>query len=137
MIFPRLQLIAEGQTKLASVPSGGAAPAASAGAASGGAAAADAAPAEEKKEEAKEEYVSQLFAPPFARFLTVSLRYQVRRRHGLRSLRLNASLANTFKRISVSRVTGSLPLAFFCAFLRSGHGGWNCYRIPSQQVGDV
>ncbi|KAI5455079.1 60S acidic ribosomal protein P2 [Naganishia albida] len=48
------ELIAEGQTKLASVPSGGAAPAASAGAAAGGAAA-EAAPAEEKKEEAKEE----------------------------------------------------------------------------------
>ncbi|KAK8844082.1 60S acidic ribosomal protein P2 [Kwoniella newhampshirensis] len=51
------ELIAEGSSKLASVPSGGAsasAGGASAAAASGGAAAEDA-PAEEKKEEAKEE----------------------------------------------------------------------------------
>lgn len=54
MLFS-LQLIAEGQSKLASVPSGGAAPAAASGSAP--AAAGDAAPAEEKKEEAKEEYV--------------------------------------------------------------------------------
>ncbi|WVF65298.1 60S acidic ribosomal protein P2 [Kwoniella sp. CBS 6097] len=50
------ELIAEGSSKLASVPSGGAAPSAGAGgaaAAAGGAA--EAAPAEEKKEEAKEE----------------------------------------------------------------------------------
>ncbi|WVQ81204.1 60S acidic ribosomal protein P2 [Cryptococcus sp. DSM 104549] len=49
------ELIAEGSSKLASVPSGGAAPSAgaSAGAAAGGAA--DAPAAEEKKEEAKEE----------------------------------------------------------------------------------
>ncbi|WVR08839.1 60S acidic ribosomal protein P2 [Kwoniella sp. DSM 27419] len=51
------ELIAEGNSKLASVPSGGAA---SSGAAAGGASAAaggaaEAAPAEEKKEEAKEE----------------------------------------------------------------------------------
>ena len=48
------ELIAEGSSKLASVPSGGAGPAASGGAAAGGAAAADA-PAEEAKEEEKEE----------------------------------------------------------------------------------
>ncbi|KAI9318973.1 60s acidic ribosomal protein-domain-containing protein [Dichotomocladium elegans] len=47
------ELIAEGQEKLASVPTGGAAVAAG-GAAAGGAAAADA-PAEEEKEEEKEE----------------------------------------------------------------------------------
>ncbi|KAJ9124183.1 60s acidic ribosomal protein P2 [Naganishia vaughanmartiniae] len=48
------QLIAEGQSKLASVPSGGAAASSSAPAAAAGGAA-EAAPAEEKKEEAKEE----------------------------------------------------------------------------------
>jgi len=45
------ELIAEGQLKLASVPSGGAAPAAAAAPAAGGAAP----PAEEKKEEKKKE----------------------------------------------------------------------------------
>ncbi|KAI9321899.1 60s acidic ribosomal protein-domain-containing protein [Dichotomocladium elegans] len=48
------ELIAEGQEKLASVPTGGAAAAAAGGAAAGGAAA-DAAVEEEKKEEEKEE----------------------------------------------------------------------------------
>ncbi|KAJ9105134.1 60s acidic ribosomal protein P2 [Naganishia cerealis] len=48
------ELIAEGQSKLASVPSGGAAASSSAPAAAAGGAA-EAAPAEEKKEEAKEE----------------------------------------------------------------------------------
>ncbi|KAL1896770.1 60S acidic ribosomal protein P2 [Sporothrix stenoceras] len=48
------ELIAEGSSKLASVPSGGAGAAAAGGAAAGGAAAADA-PAEEAKEEEKEE----------------------------------------------------------------------------------
>ncbi|WYZ42826.1 hypothetical protein EsH8_VI_000525 [Colletotrichum jinshuiense] len=48
------ELIAQGSSKLASVPSGGAGGAAAGGAASGGAAA-EAAPAEEAKEEDKEE----------------------------------------------------------------------------------
>jgi len=46
------ELIAEGNKKLASVPSGGAGPAAAGGAAGGGAAAAAAAPEEEEEEEA-------------------------------------------------------------------------------------
>lgn len=68
MIFS-LQLIAEGQSKLASVPSGGAAPAAASGSAP--AASSDAAPAEEKKEEAKEEYVFLAHSVPF--YLTLVL----------------------------------------------------------------
>ena len=82
-------MIAEGSTKLASVPSGGAG-----GAAAGGAAAASggAAAAEEKAEE-KEEGMNHNHQPP-CRFLILTCdcrEGRVRRGHGLRSLRLSAS----------------------------------------------
>lgn len=110
-----LQLIAEGQTKLASVPSGGAAPAASAGAAAGGAAA-EAAPAEEKKEEAKEEYVSRIFASICSRpdypFLGPTTTWA--------SVFSTKRLASHYLGLARHGLSSS---GLFCAFLRSGHGG--------------
>lgn len=83
-----LQLIAAGSSKLASVPSGGAggAPAA------GGAAAGGAAAAEEKAEE-KEEGTSAYHHMRFCVDRADNLNREggVRRRHGIRSLRLSAS----------------------------------------------
>ncbi|KAI7829066.1 60s acidic ribosomal protein-domain-containing protein [Kickxella alabastrina] len=55
------ELIAEGQSKLASVPSGGAAPAAGAAAATGGAAAAEAAKPVEEEEESDDDMGFGLF----------------------------------------------------------------------------
>lgn len=76
---------------LTAVGAGGGAPAAggAAPAAAGGAAAADEEKPEEKKEEAKEECVLRSRCSGNAGADCVSL--QVRRRHGLRSLRLNVS----------------------------------------------
>lgn len=84
------QLIAEGSSKLASVPSGGSGGAASGGAAaatSGGAAAE--APAEEKEEEKE---VSTNLLSSFTTYLKFSNTIiGVRRGHGFRSLRLSGS----------------------------------------------
>ncbi|KAI1754107.1 60s acidic ribosomal protein-domain-containing protein [Xylaria castorea] len=81
------ELIAEGSSKLASVPSGGAGGAASGG---GGAAAGGAAAAEEKAEEKEE---GMLASPPSllgCRYANARDREGgVRRRHGVRSLRLS------------------------------------------------
>lgn len=82
-----LQLIAEGSSKLASVPSGGAG-----GAAAGGAAAASggAAAAEEKAEEKEEGMNHTCHRPHRFGILTCDSREgRVRRGHGLRSLRLS------------------------------------------------
>ena len=64
-------MIAEGSTKLSSVPSGGAGGAGSAGPAAGGASAAasgEAAPAEEEKEEPAEESDEDVYPPSFSLF---------------------------------------------------------------------
>jgi large subunit ribosomal protein LP2 len=87
-------LIAEGQEKLASVPSGGAAPAAAAGGAA--AASSGAAAAEEKKEEKEEEKEEsddgEFSCMTFiACFENVSHIHTFTHRHGLRSVRLSAS----------------------------------------------
>ena len=104
-----VQLIAEGSTKLASVPSGGsgggAAPAA------GGAAAAGAA-AEEKEEEKKEEgmlYIWESIHGPIADLLYREGR--VRRGYGFRSLRLNGQYMSPWIRCSLCANT-------------NGHGFW-------------
>ncbi|KAI1076763.1 60s acidic ribosomal protein-domain-containing protein [Whalleya microplaca] len=82
------ELISEGSSKLASVPSGGAG-----GAAAGGAAAAGGGAAAEEKEEEKEEGMALLHIHlPWPYILTCRNRERgVRRRHGLRSLRVSGS----------------------------------------------
>ncbi|KAI1456864.1 60s acidic ribosomal protein-domain-containing protein [Annulohypoxylon moriforme] len=80
------ELIAEGSSKLASVPSGGA----GGGAAAGGAAAGGAAAAEEKAEEKEEGMIRSPHFPFWLGILTYIYREgRVRRGHGLRSLRLS------------------------------------------------
>jgi hypothetical protein len=104
-----VQLIAEGSTKLASVPSGGAggggaAPAAG-GAAAGGAAA-------EEKEEEKEEgmlYKLESIHGPIADLIYREGR--VRRGYGFRSLRLNGQYMSSWIRCSLCANT-------------NGHGFW-------------
>jgi hypothetical protein len=96
-------LIAEGSTKLASVPSGGAGGAAPAagGAAAGGA-------AEEKEEEKKEEGMSFPShyppSPPSPYFCTNKLHREgrVRRGYGLRSLRLNGQFTTRLDSLSAN-----------------------------------
>jgi hypothetical protein len=104
-----VQLIAEGSTKLASVPTGGsgggAAPAAG-GAAAGGAA------AEEKEEEKKEE--GMLYKWESIHGIVADLLYRegrVRRGYGFRSLRLNVQYMSSWFRCSLCADT-------------NGHGFW-------------
>jgi len=91
-------LIAEGSSKLASVPSGGSgggAAAASGGAAAGGAA------AEETKEEAKEEGMLSAKVKWYRSFAeTVHRKGRVRRGYGFRSLRLNGQFLSSWIRCS-------------------------------------
>ena len=109
-----LQLIAEGSSKLASVPSGGAGAPAAGGAAAGGAAAAEA--VEEKKEEGKPTPTSSERHVLYGYTLTPDYREGgVRRRHGIRSLRLNA-LTSTAE--STSRMVST-----FRRCLRAYHDG--------------
>jgi large subunit ribosomal protein LP1 len=83
---------------LLNVGSGGAAAPAAGGAAAGGAAAAADAPAEEKAEEGKSNRNEEK-TNTRSRSLTISFNREggVRRRHGLRSLRLSVSLRLAFK----------------------------------------
>ena len=95
------QLIAEGSSKLASVPSGGSggggAAAASGGAAAGGAA------AEEAKEEAKEEGMLSVEVGCYGACAdTVYREGRVRRGYGFRSLRLSSQLLSLWIRCSRS-----------------------------------
>jgi len=105
-----VQLIAEGSTKLASVPSGGAggggaAPAAG-GAAAGGAA------AEEKEEEKKEDGMLYRWRSIHGTFADLLYREgRVRRGYGFRSLRLNGQYMSSWIRCSL------------CANA-NGHGFW-------------
>jgi hypothetical protein len=85
-----VQLIAEGSSKLASVPSGGAGAAPAAGGAGAGGAAAEA-PKEEAKEEGMHSSIPQQRATVI---LTRHREGGVRRRHGLRSLRLSVPFPN-------------------------------------------
>jgi len=109
-----VQLIAEGSTKLASVPSGGsgggAAPAAG-GAAAGGAAA-------EEKEEEKEEGMLYRWESIYGTFADLLYREgRVRRGYGFRSLRLNGQYTSSWIRCSL------------CANI-DGHGfGRGCARL--------
>jgi hypothetical protein len=94
------QLIAEGSTKLASVPSGGSGGGSGGAAAPGGAAAAGGA-AEEKEEEKKEEgmlYMGEINHPSITNLLYREGR--VRRGYGLRSLRLNGQYMSSWIRWS-------------------------------------
>lgn len=83
------QLIAEGSAKLASVPSGGGA--ASSSAAAGGA---PAAAAEEKVEEKKEEEKVRYWSDAVFCLLRllIDIAGGIRRRHGLRSVRLDSRI---------------------------------------------
>ncbi len=91
-------MIAEGSTKLASVPSGGAGGAAPA---AGGAAAGGAAAAEEKEEEKKEEGMLYLWSPCLEMVADSCYREGgVRRGYGLRSFRLNGQSMCIWKRRS-------------------------------------
>ena len=103
-----VQLIAEGSTKLASVPSGGsgggAAPAA------GGAAAAGA--AAEEKEEEKEEGMLYRWESIYGTFADLLYREgRVRRGYGFRSLRLNGQCMSSWIRCPLCANT-------------NGHGFW-------------
>ena len=103
-----VQLIAEGSTKLASVPSGGsgggAAPAAG-GAAAGGAAA-------EEKEEEKEEGMLHILESIHGTITNLLCREgRVRRGYGFRSLRLNGQYMSSWIRYSRCANT-------------NGHGSW-------------
>ena len=102
------ELIAEGQTKLASVPSGG-------GSGGGGAAAAGGA-AEEKKEEKAPERECFRLSFQLSAVLTMNSRGGVRRGHGLRSLRLSAA-AN---RQASGSSAGSGELGYGHGLLRGG-----------------
>lgn len=83
------ELISEGSAKFASVPSGGAAASSAPAAAAGGAA--EAPKEEEKKEEEKVRISSSSFdISRFCAHYFFTFTGGIRRRHGLRSLRLNA-----------------------------------------------
>lgn len=127
------QLIAEGSSKLASVPSGGAGAAAAGGAAAGGAAA-----AEEAKEEAKEEgtYIQHSPLPSFAP-LTLHREGGVRRRHGIRPLRLNESTAKSHVPLETTKSGRSVLLWQHAGSLVSREDGRICRngRIGTGVIG--
>lgn len=84
-------MIAEGSTKLASVPSGGASGGGAAPAAAAGSGAAAAAPAAEEKEEEKEVYLIMLCITLCPLYILLMVHLGVRRGHGFRSFRLSVS----------------------------------------------
>lgn len=124
-------MIAEGSSKLASVPSGGSG--GGAAAASGGAAAGGAAAAEEKAEE-KEEGMLYSFQENAGHLLILYRKGRVRRGYGIRSLRLECQFTTVMD--SCSRYAGIYGQGFWkglcglgLSFACHGNNGIGIYGL--------